>query len=116
MAQEAPPAESAEATASRACGKSSEIIYQPPVDLIRLAAKRLNEQGKPYQRKVEIVATVGEDGLVREVQMARSSGHRLLDVAIRNWATGQMFAPQDCSPADRYFVRIPVDVAGGAVP
>jgi outer membrane biosynthesis protein TonB len=116
VAQETPPAESAVAAASLVCGKSSELIYQPPLDLIRLAAKRLNEQGKQYQREVKIVATVGEDGLVREVQMASSSGHRLLDVAIRNWATGQMFAPQDCGPADRYFVRIPVIVAGGTMP
>ena len=110
MGQEASPAETA---ASLACGESSEIIYQPPVELIRLAAKRLDEEGKTYEREVVIVATLGEDGLVREVQMARSSGHRLLDVAIRNWATGQMFAPQECEPADRYFVRIPVIVAGG---
>jgi outer membrane biosynthesis protein TonB len=112
MAREA-PADSAEAAASRACAASSEIVYQPPVDLIRLAARRLNEQGKHYKREVEIVATVGEDGLVREVQMARSSGHRLLDVAIRNWATGQMFAARECAPADRYLVRFPVTVAGG---
>jgi outer membrane biosynthesis protein TonB len=113
-AQEAARADSPEAVAQRACGESSKLVYRPPLDLVQLAAKRLRGEGKTYQREVKIVTTVGEDGLVRDVQMARSSGHRLLDVAIRNWATGQMFAPQECSPADRYLIMLTVEVAGGS--
>ena len=60
--------------------------------------------------KFDIVVTVGEDGLAREVQMAHSSGHRLLDVAVRNWAMGQMYAPMECDPADRYLIRLALKV------
>ena len=116
MAQEAPAAESAVPAAPQACAKSSEIIYQPPPELIRLAAKRLNEQGRQYRRETVILATVGENGLVREVQIVSSSGHRLLDGAIGNWVRGRMYAPLDCGPADHYFSRIPVIVEGGTVP
>lgn len=115
MAQEPPAAaQAAVAAASRACGEVSSVVYRPPNDLIVLAAKRLREQGKHYQREFDIVVTVGEDGLVREVQMARSSGHRLLDVAVRNWAFGQMYAPMECGPADRYLIRLPLKVDGGS--
>lgn len=111
MAQEAPSTvESADTAAARACGKASSIIYQPPQDLIVLAAKRLDQAGKQYQRNFDLVITVGEDGLVREALMAHSSGNRLLDVAARNWAFGQMFAPMDCSPADLYHIRIPIEI------
>jgi len=111
MAQEPPAAaQTAVAAASRACGEASSIVYRPPNDLIVLAAKRLRAQGKHYQRDFDIVVTVGEDGLVREVQIAHSSGHLLLDLAVRNWARGQMYAPMECGPADSYRIRLPLKV------
>ena len=45
--------------------------------------------------------------------MAHSSGHRLLDVAVKNWAFGQMYAPLDCGAVDRYFIHMPLEVFGG---
>ena len=113
--QDAPPSpnESAEAYAARTCAEASKLVYQPPMDLILLAAKRLREEGKEYHRDFGIVITVGEDGLVRDVQFANSSGYRLLDVATRNWAFGRMYAPQECGLVDRYSVRQPLSVEGG---